>query len=62
MPAYSTGVPKDAFQELGDGIIAIEPIIVGAQTAGVAHCYVEQDQSPDPLACIQQSMAYLKTL
>jgi len=62
LPTYSTGVPNDAFQELGDGIIAMEPIIVAAKTAGVAHCHVEQDQSPDPLASIRQSMDYLKKL
>ncbi len=62
LPTYSAGVPNDAFQELGDGIIAMEPIIVAAKTAGVAHCHVEQDQSPDPLASIRQSMDYLKAL
>jgi len=62
LPTYSTGVPNDAFQELGDGIITMEPIIVAAKTAGVAHCHVEQDQSPDPLASIRQSMDYLKKL
>lgn len=56
------GVPNDAFQELGDGIIPMEPIIVAAKAAGVKHCHVEQDQSPDPIASIQQSMAYLKRL
>jgi sugar phosphate isomerase/epimerase len=62
LPAYSTGVPKDAFQELGDGIISMEPIIVAAKAAGVEHCHVEQDQSPDPLASIKQSMEYLRKL
>lgn len=56
------GVPKDAFQELGDGIIAMEPIIKAAKNVGVAHCHVEQDQSPDPIASIKQSMGYLKGL
>lgn len=62
MPTYSTGVPKDAFQELGDGIIPMEPILVAAKTAGVEHCHVEQDQSPDPLASIKQSIDYLNKL
>ena len=56
------GVPNDAFQELGDGIIPMEPIIEAAKTAGVEHCHVEQDQSPDPLASIRQSMTHLKLL
>jgi len=55
-------VPKDAFQELGDGMIPMEPIIKAAGATGVAHCHVEQDQSPDPIKSIQQSMQYLKTI
>lgn len=61
LPAFGS-VPNDAFQELGDGIIPMEPIMVAAKAAGVKHCHVEQDQSPDPIASIQQSMAYLKRL
>jgi sugar phosphate isomerase/epimerase len=55
-------VPKDAFKELGNGIIKTEPILVAAEKAGIKHCHVEQDQSPDALASIKQSIAYLKTL
>jgi sugar phosphate isomerase/epimerase len=62
LPSYSTAVPKDAFQELGHGIIPMEPILVAAQAAGVEHCHVEQDQSPDALASIQQSLDYLRKL
>jgi len=62
LPTYSTGVPKDAFQELGDGIIPMEPILVAAKAAGVEHCHVEQDQSPDPLASIKQSIGYLNKM
>lgn len=61
LPEFGS-VPKDAFQELGDGIIPMEPIIQAAQKAGVAHCHVEQDQSPDPIASIQQSIRHLATL
>ena len=60
-PAYS-GVPNEAFEELGDGVIPMEPIIEVAAEAGVAHCHVEQDQSPNPLASIRQSMDHLMTL
>lgn len=56
------GMPKDAFKELGNGMIPMEPIIEAAKDAGVAHCHVEQDQSPDPIASIKESMAYLKGL
>jgi len=55
-------LPNDAFKELGNGVISMEPIIRAADAAGVAHCHVEQDQSPDPIASIQQSMKYLQSL
>lgn len=62
LPSYTTGLPKEAFQELGNGIISIEPILVAAKACGVVHCHVEQDQSPDALASIKKSIAYLRTL
>jgi sugar phosphate isomerase/epimerase len=55
-------LPEDAFKELGQGIIPMEPIIEAAAVAGVEHCHVEQDQSPDPIASIGVSMEYLKSL
>ncbi len=61
LPTFGS-VPNDAFQELGDGIIPMEPIMVAAKTIGVKHCHVEQDQSPDPIASIKQSIAHLKRL
>ncbi|MEO5914808.1 MAG: sugar phosphate isomerase/epimerase [Luteolibacter sp.] len=61
-PSYSTDLPKDAFQPLGSGIIPMEPIIVAAKAAGVKHCHVEQDQSPDPFADIRKSVVYLEKL
>lgn len=60
-PSYGN-VPNEAFKELGNGMIAIEPIIEAAKAAGVMHCHVEQDQSPDALASIRTSMEYLKKL
>ncbi len=62
VPSYASGLPADAFQELGDGIIPMEPILVAAKAAGVVHCHVEQDQSPDAMASIAQSIAYLTKL
>lgn len=61
LPEYGK-VPNDAFKELGNGIIKTEPILVAAEKAGIKHCHVEQDQSPDALASIKQSISYLKTL
>ena len=40
----------------------MEPIIVAAKAAGVEHCHVEQDQSPDPIASIKQSISWLAKL
>lgn len=62
LPHFGGGLPNDAFQELGDGIIPMEPILVAAKAAGVVHCHVEQDQSPDPLASIRQSREFLAKL
>jgi sugar phosphate isomerase/epimerase len=61
IPTYA-GLPDDAFQEIGDGIIAMAPILAAAQKAGVEHCHVEQDQSPDALASIKQSIDFLRKL
>jgi len=55
-------LPQDAFKELGNGIIPMEPVIAAAEKAGVAHCHVEQDHSPDPMASIKQSISYLGKL
>jgi sugar phosphate isomerase/epimerase len=61
LPIYSN-MPADGFKELGNGIIPMEPIIALAAEIGVAHCHVEQDQSPNPLASVSQSLKYLATL
>ncbi len=53
-------VPHDAFQELGDGRLNWKEILKAAEDAGATQCHVEQDQSPDPIASIGQSMRYLK--
>ncbi len=63
IPIPSFGhVPADAFKELGNGIIPMEPLLVAAEAAGVRHCHVEQDQSPDPMASIRESIGHLATL
>ncbi|NLS98294.1 MAG: sugar phosphate isomerase/epimerase [Planctomycetaceae bacterium] len=55
-------VPRDAFQEVGDGVVDWNAVLQAAEETGVAQCHVEQDQSPDPVASIGQSMRYLKKL
>ena len=62
VPPQYDSVPKEAFKELGNGVIAMEPILAAAADANVAHCHVEQDHSPHPIKSVQQSIAFLKTL
>ena len=60
-PNYG-GIPQEALEELGDGKIAMAPILDAALAADVDHCHVEQDHSPHPIKSIQQSMKYLQSL
>lgn len=60
---YDEGkVPKDAFQEVGDGTIDMRAVMAVASENGVAQFHVEQDESPAPLESIQQSMVYVKKI
>ncbi len=61
LPNYG-GLPNDAFKELGAGVIPMGPIMEAAAAAGVAHCHVEQDHSPDPMASIRVSIRHLEAL
>ena len=54
-------VTHDTFDEIGDGMIEMEPIMRMAQKSGIKHCHVEQDQSPDAIASINKSIQYLKS-
>ena len=58
-PQYNENVPKDAFKEIGNGSIDIPAVLKAANAAGVKHYFVEQDQTPDPIASLRQSYAYL---
>lgn len=62
LPNYASNLPADAFQELGDGIIPMKPILAAAKAAGVKHCHVEQDHSPGALASIKQSIDFINKL
>jgi sugar phosphate isomerase/epimerase len=59
---YNENVPKDAFQEIGNGSIDIPAVLKAANAAGAKHYFVEQDQSPDPIASLKQSYEYLSKL
>ena len=60
---YDEGqVPADAYQECGDGTIDMGEVMKLAAEIGAIYCHVEQDQSPDPIASIGQSIEHLKSL
>jgi sugar phosphate isomerase/epimerase len=60
---FSEDVPKDAFKEVGSGAIDIPAVLKAADTAGVKHYFVEQDEtSGDPIASLRQSYRYLSSL
>lgn len=60
---YDERVPREAFKEVGNGVIDIPAVLKAAQKAGVKHFFVEQDQTPgDPLASLKLSVEYLKGL
>ncbi len=60
---YDEGqVPAEAFQECGDGTIDMGEVMKLAAEIGAVYCHVEQDQSPDPIASIGQSIKHLKSL
>ena len=56
---YNENVPKDTFKEDGSGSIDIPSVLTAADSAGVRHYFVEQDQTPDPIASLRQSYKYL---
>lgn len=46
----------------GSGIIAFAPIFAEAHRQGIRHYFVERDNVPDGMACLQSSSEYLKNL
>ena len=60
---YDEGkVPKDAFKECGNGTIDMGEVMKLAAEVGAVNCHVEQDQSPDPIVSIGESIDYLNGL
>lgn len=55
-------VEPEAFDEIGDGMIPIIPIMRLAQKLGIKHCHVEQDHSPSPIKSVRKSINFLKGL
>ncbi|WP_020530014.1 sugar phosphate isomerase/epimerase family protein [Flexithrix dorotheae] len=57
---YNEGeVPVDTFKELGNGTVDIKGVLALAEKIGVEQCYVEQDQSPDPIKSIGESINFM---
>lgn len=52
--------PKQAFTEVGNGVIDWNRIFSHAKESGMKHFFVEQDVSKSPFDSIAQSIAYLK--
>jgi sugar phosphate isomerase/epimerase len=54
-------VEPDAFDEIGDGMIPMVPVMNAARACGVKHCHVEQDHSPSPLKSVRKSLKHLRS-
>jgi sugar phosphate isomerase/epimerase len=56
---FDETVKPVAFAEVGSGTVDIPAVLKTAEKIGVEHFFVEQDQSPDPLASLKKSYDYL---
>ncbi|GAB4413062.1 MAG: sugar phosphate isomerase/epimerase [Bryobacter sp.] len=62
-PQYNERVPREAFKEVGEGVINMASVLKAAAAAGAKHYFVEQDQTPgNPLDSLKKSADYLRTL
>jgi len=60
---FNERVPKESFQEVGNGTLDFPAILKTAEKIGVKHYFVEQDQTPgDPVASLRISYKYLTGL
>jgi sugar phosphate isomerase/epimerase len=60
---FNERVPKESFQEVGNGTIDFPAILKTAEKIGVKHYFVEQDQTRgDPVASLRMSYKYLTGL
>ena len=58
---YDEGkVPPEAFKELGNGVVDLKEVIAIAAKNKVPYCFVEQDQSPDPIKSVEESVTFMK--
>jgi sugar phosphate isomerase/epimerase len=62
-PQYNERVPREAFKDVGSGVIDMPKVLQAAAKAGVKHYFVEQDQTPgNPLDSLKLSADYLRKL
>ncbi|MBC7927553.1 MAG: TIM barrel protein [Bryobacteraceae bacterium] len=60
---FDEGIPRTNFREVGTGFIDFKSVLKAAQSAGVRHYFVEQDQTPgNPVESLRQSFANLAKL
>ncbi len=60
---YNERVPREAFKDVGTGVIDMVKVLQAASKAGAKHYFVEQDQTPgNPLDSLKLSADYLKKL
>jgi hydroxypyruvate isomerase len=56
----SSAGPDYKMADVGGGIIDWPNTLAAARAAGAEHCFVERDDSPDPMASITASFRYLR--
>lgn len=62
-PQFNERVPREAFKEVGAGVIDVAPVLKAGKKFGVKHFIVEQDQTPgNPVDSLRSSFEYLKKL
>lgn len=60
---YNERVPREAFKDVGSGVIDMAKVLQAAAMAGSKHYFVEQDQTPgNPLDSLKLSAEYLQKL
>lgn len=60
---FNERIPRDAFSEVGKGMIDTPAVLRAAAAARVKHYFVEQDQTPGhPVASLEESYRYLRSL
>ncbi len=53
-------VPNDTYKALGSGDLPLPEILQAISDTRAKHVFIEQDFSPDPIASLRQSYAFLK--